>query len=116
MTLLSDLSTIPGLTVRPQARMSEYTTFRIGGPAEILVETDKENSLLEVIEYCRKKGIPCISTKPPIRVLPRTLQLLPFRTASQIGELLTDEPIEQPLVLTRLRMDALGHDPCGYVL
>ncbi|HQO33867.1 MAG TPA: UDP-N-acetylmuramate dehydrogenase [bacterium] len=59
MTLLSDLGTIPGLTVRPQARMSEYTTFRIGGPAEILVETDSENSLLQVIEYCRKRGIPC---------------------------------------------------------
>ncbi|HQL62659.1 MAG TPA: UDP-N-acetylmuramate dehydrogenase [bacterium] len=59
MTLLSDLRAIPGLVVRPEVHLSGYTTFRIGGPAEILAEANNEHSLLQVVEYCRKKGSPC---------------------------------------------------------
>lgn len=39
--------------------MSRHTTFRTGGPAEILVTPDSE-SLPEVIVCCRKHQIPCL--------------------------------------------------------
>ncbi|MCC8017317.1 MAG: FAD-binding protein, partial [Lachnospiraceae bacterium] len=39
--------------------MSRHTTFRVGGPAQLLVTPDGE-SLPEVIAYCRKREIPCL--------------------------------------------------------
>ncbi len=37
--------------------LSRYTTFRIGGPAELLVEPD-EAELIEVVRFCHKNQIP----------------------------------------------------------
>ncbi|MCD8046403.1 MAG: UDP-N-acetylmuramate dehydrogenase, partial [Clostridiales bacterium] len=55
-----DLSQIVGAAhVLRDEPMSRHTTFRVGGPAQLLVTPDGE-SLPEVIAYCRKKEIPCL--------------------------------------------------------
>lgn len=37
--------------------MSKYTTFRIGGPADIFVKPKDEEALIKLIKYLRKEGI-----------------------------------------------------------
>ncbi|MCD8152195.1 MAG: UDP-N-acetylmuramate dehydrogenase [Clostridiales bacterium] len=55
-----DLCQIVGVAhVLRDESMSRHTTFRVGGPAQLLVTPDGE-SLPEVIAYCRKKEIPCL--------------------------------------------------------
>lgn len=39
--------------------MKKHTTFRIGGPADWLVLPQSEESILEVLSFCRKEGVPC---------------------------------------------------------
>lgn len=58
MSPADDLAQIPNLILRPAAPLSRYTTFRIGGPAEILVEATTEDSLLQAISFCRRWGVP----------------------------------------------------------
>ena len=58
MGLVHDLAGIPNLLLRPAAPLAEYTTFHIGGPAEILVEATTEDSLLRAITLCRQQGVP----------------------------------------------------------
>ena len=43
--LVRRLTAIPGLEVRPGEPLARYTTFRIGGPAELLVTAASERSL-----------------------------------------------------------------------
>jgi UDP-N-acetylmuramate dehydrogenase len=58
MTLFDGLETI----VRRDVPLAEYTWFRIGGPAEYLVEPDTTEQLAEVVRRCREN-------QTPIRVL-----------------------------------------------
>lgn len=46
-----------GCTVIPNAPMSQYTTFRVGGPADLLVEPDSEEALSAVLKACKEEGI-----------------------------------------------------------
>ena len=56
---LEELKTMaPGLQVREGVPMKNYTTFRIGGPAEYLIEPSTEEELLLVRQTARKYGIP----------------------------------------------------------
>ncbi len=48
----------PGLQVRENVPMKNYTTFRIGGPAEYMIEPSSEEELLLVRQTARKYGIP----------------------------------------------------------
>ena len=55
---LEELKTrAPGLQVREGVPMKNYTTFRIGGPAEYLIEPSTEEELLLVRQTARKYGI-----------------------------------------------------------
>lgn len=38
--------------------MAEITSFRIGGPADLLVEAENPTELVNVVEYCRRENIP----------------------------------------------------------
>ncbi|MFH1743740.1 MAG: UDP-N-acetylmuramate dehydrogenase [bacterium] len=58
MGLVDTLADIPNLVVRTEASLAQYTTFRIGGPAEILIEASSEDALLEVISLCQRSGSP----------------------------------------------------------
>ncbi len=49
---------IPGLRQRPQAPLSEYTRFGIGGPADLLVESSDESAFLEALRTLRKLELP----------------------------------------------------------
>lgn len=44
--------------VMEQERMEKHTTFRIGGPADLFVAPGNEAVLLQVLSYCRQRGIP----------------------------------------------------------
>ncbi len=56
---LEELKTMaPGLQVREGVPMKNCTTFRIGGPAEYLIEPSTEEELLLVRQTARKYGIP----------------------------------------------------------
>ena len=44
--------------VRTDERMSGYTTFRIGGPADFFVTPDSVESLRSVLHFVRENGIP----------------------------------------------------------
>ncbi|MCD8324999.1 MAG: UDP-N-acetylmuramate dehydrogenase [Clostridiales bacterium] len=58
--IYQDLCRIAGAAhVLRDEPMSRHTTFRVGGPAQLLVTPDGE-SLPEVIAYCRKKETPCL--------------------------------------------------------
>lgn len=53
---------LSGLVGREQllfeAPMSRYTTFRIGGPAEALVQPKTEEELISVVQFARERKIP----------------------------------------------------------
>ena len=56
---LDELKTqAPGLQVRENVPMKNYTTFRIGGPAEYMIEPSSEEELLLVRLTAQKYGIP----------------------------------------------------------
>ncbi len=54
------LSLIPGVTVTPNALLSRYTRFGIGGPAGVLIEIDNEDAFIEVIRCVRDSGSPFV--------------------------------------------------------
>ncbi|MCI5801244.1 MAG: FAD-binding protein, partial [Oscillospiraceae bacterium] len=39
------------------APLKDYTTFRIGGPADCLIEPYDEGQVAKVVEFCQKSGI-----------------------------------------------------------
>lgn len=45
------------MKVRKNILLAPYTTFRIGGPAEFLVETETVSHLIEAVSWGRKKGL-----------------------------------------------------------
>ncbi len=47
-------------TVRAYEPMHRHTTFRIGGPAEVFVQPSDCDDLVEVADFARGKGVPCM--------------------------------------------------------
>jgi len=52
------LEGIPGLKLRPQAPLAEFTRFGLGGPADWLVETEAPEAFLDALRACRSSGLP----------------------------------------------------------
>lgn len=44
--------------IRQNAPMSEYTSWRIGGPADWLLEAASAEDILKTLDFCRKNNIP----------------------------------------------------------
>lgn len=60
--LIADLSALKGVRIRALEPLSEHTTFRIGGPAEIYLEVDGERAL--------RRALPVLSrARRPIQLL-----------------------------------------------
>ena len=57
---LIDLALSLGCTVTPQAPMAEATTFRIGGPADLLIDLPGAEAAAQVIAACHKEAIPML--------------------------------------------------------
>lgn len=55
---LTRLTEIPGLQVRVDAPLRDYTRFGVGGPARILVDSEDEGSFLEALARARQSGLP----------------------------------------------------------
>lgn len=49
---------LPGVELRPAEALAAHTSFRIGGPAEVMACPHSEAELRAVCEYCRTAGIP----------------------------------------------------------
>ncbi len=56
--LIDALRAIPGLELRPGEPLARYTTFRIGGPAELLVGVASERALGRLLELLAARGVP----------------------------------------------------------
>ena len=56
--MLPRLARIPGLTVTPNALLSQYTRFGIGGTCDLLVDAGSENALCEALTELRLADIP----------------------------------------------------------
>lgn len=54
----SRLAAIAGVTVRAQEPLARATTFRIGGPAQWLVEVPSQRALLAVVRLAATAGVP----------------------------------------------------------
>ena len=55
MAQLEQLQKIVGAeNVKEQELMSAHTTFRIGGPADFMVEPQTEEAMIRVIAYCQQ--------------------------------------------------------------
>jgi UDP-N-acetylmuramate dehydrogenase len=49
-----------GIKKHFNAPMSELTTFKIGGPLDLLVEPENEEELMQIIRFCRTEKLPWI--------------------------------------------------------
>ena len=49
---------VPKEQILVQEPMKKYTTFRIGGPADILVKPENKEQLSEILQVCQKEKIP----------------------------------------------------------
>ncbi len=49
-----------GWDAQPNARLSAYTTFKVGGPADLLVTVPDGASAATLLSACREKGIPTL--------------------------------------------------------
>ena len=47
-----------GISYRENAPMREYTTFRAGGPADLLVSPSSAEQVRDVLEACRASDLP----------------------------------------------------------
>src|SRR5436190_1180204 len=56
--LAAALNTVPGLVVRPAEPLARYTTFRIGGPAEFLVDIPSQRALIAVVRLASAAAAP----------------------------------------------------------
>src|SRR5258708_38747770 len=57
-TLLAQLGAIDGLGIRERAPVSEYTRFGIGGPADLVVDANREASMIAALDAIRAVGMP----------------------------------------------------------
>ena len=54
------LSALPGLALREQVPLCDYTTLRLGGPAELFAEPDSPEALAKLLRLCREIGLPAM--------------------------------------------------------
>lgn len=54
------LAVVKNLRLMPNAPLSQYTRFGIGGPAALLVDADEEPAFLRALEIARESGAPSI--------------------------------------------------------
>lgn len=57
---LEALSALPGLEVKRNVPLSQYTRFGIGGPAQILVDTPDEQTFLKALQIAKTSSIPFV--------------------------------------------------------
>lgn len=50
----------PDIQIQPQAELSEFTTFRLGGTCEALIRCQTPNQLIKVIRHCHQNHWPFI--------------------------------------------------------
>ena len=55
---LSKLAAQTGSTVQLAAPLASHTTFKIGGPCDILIEPKDEDALCGILAFCREQEIP----------------------------------------------------------
>lgn len=55
---IDEISALLSRPVVPHAQLRSYSSFRIGGPADLLVEPESIHELRSVMEYAREHGIP----------------------------------------------------------
>lgn len=51
-------SALPGLPITPDARLAPLTTFKVGGPADWLVEPTDSDSLVRIVQLAHKHRVP----------------------------------------------------------
>lgn len=56
--LVERLNSIPNLTLRRDAPLSEYTRFGVGGPADLLVEASDEGACIAALQAIRAFDVP----------------------------------------------------------
>lgn len=56
--LLDELGAVPGLVLREGEPLDGWTTFRIGGPAELLLEVGRESALRRALPMLGEAGLP----------------------------------------------------------
>jgi len=56
-SLAAELAAIPGLRVRAGEPLAARTTLKIGGPAELLAEADRESAVARVVRIAREAGV-----------------------------------------------------------
>lgn len=56
--LAARLASVRGLTLKPAEPLARHTTFKIGGPAELLVEVGTERALSGLLAAVREAGAP----------------------------------------------------------
>jgi UDP-N-acetylmuramate dehydrogenase len=60
MSFLDVLCEIPQTRVKTNECMAPYTTFKIGGPAEIFIQPETTEACVQTVNRCREKKIPFI--------------------------------------------------------
>lgn len=55
-----DFSQLKRAIIEENFPLSQLTTYRIGGPADLLLKIDRKDELVESINICREKGYPFI--------------------------------------------------------
>ena len=58
--MLSELRAIPGIRVRENAPLSQYTRFGMGGAADLFVETGDEAAFQAALAAIRARNLPCV--------------------------------------------------------
>lgn len=57
-SFIQDVLTIQSECVKKDVPMSEITTFRIGGPADLFIEPQTQKGFSRLISLCREKNVP----------------------------------------------------------
>lgn len=56
--LIQSIRAIPGLSVQEKVPMRDYTSFKIGGPADILAEPTTKEALSQLLALCKRESLP----------------------------------------------------------
>jgi UDP-N-acetylmuramate dehydrogenase len=52
------LKSLPGVKLTPDLPLAQHTTFKIGGPLDLLAEPTNEEQLRRVLDFCEQAGLP----------------------------------------------------------
>jgi UDP-N-acetylmuramate dehydrogenase len=56
--MLPSLGAVPNLRLHPQAPLSHYTRFALGGPADLLIDTGYSDAFIAALTIVREAGVP----------------------------------------------------------